>query len=367
MMSTMAVSEALSTQIQMVKADVERELGLFFDHKIAEASKIEAQYKRLLTEMKKYYLNGGKRLRPFLAYLGYRIGGGAASGKEYQRFIQIAAALEMYHQFALIHDDVMDRDTRRHNAPNLQGVYERFYGRTATPEIATHHAQNASLLAGDIALGFTFEMLMNAPLESEIRDRLQRELLKLHFSLAGGQFLDDVAVLHKDLNVRKIRKIYYYKTARYTVIFPLHFGGLIAGANDTILAILERYGQHAGIAFQIVDDLLGMYGTSKEIGKSVVTDLREGKRTILMYYGQKFADDTQADLIERSYGNPNITMNDLKMIRRVLTENGAKAKTIFMAQAEAEAAKRAIGKLALPGELPGMFVELTDFIINRKY
>lgn len=363
----MAVSEALATQMKMVKTDIERELGLFFDHKIAEASKIDAQYKRLLTEMKKYYLNGGKRLRPFLAYLGYRIGGGSADGKEYQRFIQAAAVLEMYHQFALIHDDVMDRDTRRHNAPNLQGVYERFYGRSQAPEVATHHAQNASLLAGDIALGFSFEMLMNAPLESEVRARLQRELLKLHFSLAGGQFLDDVAVLHKDMNIRKIRKIYYYKTARYTVVFPLQFGGLMAGANDTILTILERYGQHAGIAFQIIDDLLGMFGTTKEIGKSVVTDLREGKRTILMYYGQKFADDTQARLISRAYGNPSVTTNDLKLVRRVLSENGAKAKTVFMAQAEAEAAKQAIGKLALPGELPSMFIELTDYIINRKY
>lgn len=359
----MAASENLTKNIARVKADIDRELELFFDHKIAEAGRIDPQYKRLITEMKKFAMRGGKRLRPFMAWLGYEL----ASGRDYKKFIRTAAALEMYHQFALIHDDVMDQDTRRYGGPNVQGVYERFYGRTHDDTITQLHAQNAALLAGDIALGFAFEIIANSPFEAQVRERLNNELIKLHFTLAGGQFLDDVAVLHKELNPRKIRKTYYYKTARYSMIVPLTIGGMLAEANDTILQILERYGQHAGIAFQIVDDLLGMYGSTKEIGKPVLSDLQEGKRTILMYYGFKFADETQKVILKRNFGNPNVSMHDLKLVRKVLTDNGAKAKTIFMAQAEADAAKKAIGKLALPGELPELFNDLTTYLVDRKF
>lgn len=359
----MLASENLVINIARIKTDVDRELTLFFDHKIAEASRIDPQYKRLITEMKKFAMRGGKRLRPFMSYLGYQL----ASGKDYKKFIQTVTALEMYHLFALIHDDVMDQDTRRYGGPNVQGVYEKLYSRGHDHKLANLHAQNAAILAGDIALGFAFEILSNAPYPIETRERLTRELNKLHFTLAGGQFLDDVAVLHKELNPRKIRKTYYYKTARYSMIVPLTMGGMLAEANDTILQILERYGQHAGIAFQIVDDLLGMFGSTKEIGKPVLSDLQEGKRTILMYYGFKFADETQKVILDRNFGNVNVTMHDLKLVRKVLTENGAKAKTIFMAQAEAEAAKKAIGKLALPGELPELFSELTDYLVGRKF
>ena len=362
MMSKPDVSESLDQQIKHIKADIDRELALFFDHKITEAGRIDSQYKRLVSEMKKFTLRGGKRLRPFMAYLGYQVGG----GKSYDNFIRTAMAWELYHSFAVIHDDIMDQDSRRYGGPNITGAYERFYSRNNPKPQVDLHARNASLLAGDVAMGFSFEALMNAPIDMQLRERLVREMLKLHFSLAAGQFLDDVAVLHKDLNPKKIRKIYYYKTARYSMIVPLMSGGLLAGCNDTILDILEKYGRHAGIAYQISDDLLGMFGSSKELGKPVITDLREGKKTILMHYGYKFADATQTKILDKFYGNPDVSMRDLKLVRKILVENGAKAKTIFMARAESESAKQAIGKLALPGELPKIFVNFTDYLIGRS-
>ncbi|MBP9827042.1 polyprenyl synthetase family protein [Candidatus Saccharibacteria bacterium] len=361
-MSKTAISEELKTAISQIKTDIDRELAIFFDVKIAAAGRIDPDFKRLVSEMKKFALRGGKRLRPFMAWLGYQVAG----GKDYPAFLQTAVAWELYHNFAVIHDDIMDNDATRYGGPNIIGVYERQLKRTHTEAVSHHHARNAALLAGDVALGFAFEILQNAPVEPEVRDRLIREMWHLHFSLAAGQLLDDQAGISKEIKVKRIRKIYHYKTARYSMVVPLQSGAVMAGANATILEILEHYGEHAGIAFQIADDLLGMFGSSREIGKPNISDLREGKQTILMHYGFDFASETDKRILKTRFGNPAITTADLKLVRKVLTENGAKAKTIFIAQAEAEAAKKAIARLAMPGSLPQLFIDFTDYLVNRS-
>lgn len=361
-MSKPELSENLKTAIGKIKTDVDRELAIFFDVKIAEAGKLDSQYKRLLQEMKKFALRGGKRLRPFMAWLGWQIAG----GKDYDNFIQTVMAWELYHNFAIIHDDIMDNDSQRYGGPNVKGAYERLFRRSNSEEVADLHSRNMALLAGDIAIGLTLEVLQNAPYESEIKDRLLRDMLKLHFSLAGGQMLDDLAVISRDMNLAKIRKVYLYKTARYSMVAPMQSGAILAGANDTILNIIERYGVHAGIAYQIADDLLGMYGTAREIGKPTISDLREGKKTMLMYYGLQFANPADKKYLLAKWGNPNVNTTDLKQVRKILNENGAKAKTMFLAQAEADAAKKAIGKLAMPGELPQLFDTFTDYLVKRS-
>lgn len=361
-MSKLELSDELKLAIGRIKTDVDRELAIFFDMKIAEAGKLDPQYKRLLQEMKKFALRGGKRLRPFMAWLGWQIAG----GKNYDHFIQTVMAWELYHNFAIIHDDIMDNDDTRYGGPNIKGAYERLFRRSHSAEVADLHARNMALLAGDIAVGLTIEVLQNAPYPPEIKDRLQRDMLKLHFSLAGGQMLDDLAVITRDMNLAKIRKVYLYKTARYSMVAPMQSGAILAGANDTILNIIERYGVHAGIAYQITDDLLGMYGTAKEIGKPTITDLREKKKTILMYYGLQFANAADKAVLLAKWGNPRVTSSDLKLVRKILNDNGAKAKTIFLAQAEAVAAKKAIGKLAMPGELPKLFEDFTDYLVSRS-
>lgn len=360
-MSTPVISDELNAAVKRIKTDTDRELAVFLDHKIAAAGKIDPQYRRLITEMKKFILRGGKRLRPFMAYLGYQVAG----GEDYDTFIRTAIALEIYHSFAVIHDDIMDNDMMRYGGPNISGAYERHLRRSHPAELALLHSRNAALLAGDVALGFALELIQNSPAAPEIRERLHNELLKLHFTLAGGQLLDDLATLDKTLKVARIRKVYYLKTARYSMIFPLQTGAILADGNDTILQILERYGTHAGIAYQIADDLLGMFGSSREIGKPNISDLREGKQTMLMHFGFEFAGEADRKVLSERFGKANVSAQDLKLVRKILSDNGAKAKTIFMAQSEAAAAKKAIGRLAMPGTLPSMFGEFTDFLISR--
>ena len=358
----MEPSEQLLARIKRVKTSIDSELTKLWDNKIAEAGKIDPQYKRLLSEMKKFSLRGGKRLRPYLVSLGYEVAG----GKREKDAIQLGVAWELYHLFAAIHDDIMDQDEQRYGGPNITGAYVRLLRRRLDEAQAELHARNMALLAGDIALGMCHQVLDSMPVEIELRSQLKSELNRLHFQLAGGQQLDDLASTEKHLKLEKIKKIYVLKTARYSMVSPLRSGAILAGGNPTILNILENYGLHAGIAYQITDDLLGMFGAAREIGKPIISDLREGKRTLLMHYGFQFADETQTAVLKRFFGNQKVTQNDLKLVRKILTSNGSKAKTTFLAQEEANRAKKAIGKLALPSGLGDEFIALTDYLVSRK-
>lgn len=352
----------LAAAIAKIKELTDRELAIFFDLRASEAGKVDPQYKRLLLEMQKFSLRGGKRLRPFMAYLGYRLGG----GKDDESFARLALAWEVYHLGALIHDDIMDQDNRRYGGPNIAGVYEKQLKRKFNDEIVSKHSLNAALLAGDAAFLMAVELITTIPTEPEIRDRLLADFLKMHFRLVGGQFSEDLAALAPRLTPQQIRKIYINKSGHYSMVAPLRSGAVLAGSNDTILTILERYGLHAGVAFQITDDLLGMFGSAKELGKPTITDLREGKRTLLMYYGEKFANQADRAVLAAKFGNPDVNTQDLKLVRKILIENGAKAKTIFTARAETDAARKAMAKLALPGELPKLFNDLTLYLTGRR-
>jgi geranylgeranyl diphosphate synthase type II len=355
-------SPELASAIKEIKELTDRELGIFFDLRASEAGRFDGQYKRLVQEMKKFSLRGGKRLRPFMVHLGYRLGG---EGND-EAFARLALAWEVYHLGALIHDDIMDQDNQRYGGPNIAGTYEKQLKRKFSDEISHKHARNAALMAGDAAMMMAAELITTIPTEPEIRDRLLADFMKMHFRLVGGQFVEDFATLSNSLTPQQIRKIYVNKSGFYSMVAPLRSGAVLAKANDTILEILGRYGTHAGVAYQISDDLLGMFGSAREIGKPTITDLREGKRTLLMHYGFKFSSTPDSAVLKAKFGNPNVTTTDLKIVRRILTANGAKAKTIFTAQAEAEAAKKAIAKLALPGTLPTLFAELTDYLTARS-
>lgn len=361
-MTDIPPAELLRSAIGKIKVDVDRELALFFDHKMAEAGRVDPQYRKLLMETRKVCLRGGKRLRPFMAWLGWRLGGGT----DYDSFLKLAIAWEIYHLSAVILDDIMDHDTVRHGGLNVYGVYEKSLKRSHSPEITDKHARNAALMSGIATMMLSIEALRAINVEPELAARLENEFLKMHFKLVGGQFTEDIASLKKSLKPAEIRKIYVNKSGHYSMVAPLQSGARLAGTNDAILDILSLYGQHAGVAFQICDDVLGIFGSSREIGKSNTSDIEENKHTLLMHYGLEFADDTQRTILKKYLGKPNLTGADLKLVRKVLTDNGAKAKTIFVAQAEAEAAKKAFKKLALAGDVPILFDALTDYLVNRS-
>lgn len=362
MTATTPPAELLISAIGTIKVDVDRELALFFDHKIAEAGRIDPQYRKLMLETKKLVLRGGKRLRPFMAWLGWRLAG----GKDYGEFLKLACAWEIYHNSALILDDIMDQDHTRHNGLNIYGVYDKALRRSHSEETSTTHARNAALMSGISTMMLSVECIRTLRLEPEHLKTMEDTFLKMHFRLVGGQFAEDQAALQKTLKPQQIRKIYLNKSGYYSMVSPLQSGARLAGTNDAILQVLKSYGEHAGVAFQIIDDVIGTFGSSRQIGKSNTTDIEENKHTLLMHYGLEFADTRQKATLKKYLGAPHVSAAELKIVRKILVENGAKAKTLFVAQAEADSAKQAFKTLALAGDLPVLFDALTDYLVKRK-
>jgi geranylgeranyl diphosphate synthase type I len=284
-------------------------------------------------------MRGGKRLRPAFCYWGWRGAGGAPS----ESIVTASAALELFQAAALIHDDLMDgSDTRR----GMPAVHRRFAG---------VHRENdwrgdgerfglaGALLAGDICLVWTDELFSESGL-SEQQLRAGRAMFnRMRTELLGGQYLDVVTQAAPEPDpataIARARYVIRYKSAKYSVEHPLLIGGTLAGAGPELLAGYSEYGLALGEAFQLRDDLLGVFGDPDETGKPAGDDLREGKRTVLIGLALQHANPAQAGAVRRLLGDPRLDAEGVATLRGVIVDTGA-----------VDAVERLIGELAARAE-----------------
>ena len=267
-------------------------------------------------------LSGGKRLRAAFCLWGAR---GAAGGDLPAGAVDAAAAIELFHLGALIHDDVMDHSDRRRGMPT---VHRRFADRHTADGLAGDpeaFGQAVAILAGDLCLMWSDEVLADAvsAASPEIGQRARAVWSLMRDETVGGQYLDMLAQATPTTSLTRTRLVLHYKSAKYTVAQPLRLGGALAGADDDLLDAYESLGLIAGEAFQLRDDLLGVFGDVATTGKPVIDDIREGKRTLLVAVASERADPAQRLLLERSLGNPHLTDDDLVAVGRVLHDTGA--------------------------------------------
>jgi geranylgeranyl diphosphate synthase, type I len=256
---------------------------------------------------------GGKRLRPAFCYWAF-VGAGGDPASEL--VVDAAAALELLHTFALVHDDVMDgselrrgrpavhRDFRdRHDAMDGRGERRRF-------------GDGAAILVGDFAFVYSDVLFGGAPPEARaVFDELRIEL-------CVGQFLDLVGTAGRSTDPAFAARIERYKSGKYTVERPMHLGASLAGRLDELAGPLSRVGLPLGEAFQLRDDVLGVFGDARVTGKPVGDDLREGKLTPLVAVAFANADAEQRRCLER-LGTASMTAADLADLQSVLVDTGA--------------------------------------------
>ena len=272
-----------------------------------------------LTDALADLISGGKRLRPAFCYWGYR----GAGGEDDEAIVEAAAALELFQACALIHDDVMDgSDTRR----GLPAVHRRFASMHRTeswsgdPEA---FGTGAAVLLGDLCLVWSDEMLGRCGLPSDrlaagtaVYDAMRTELM-------GGQYLDLLEQARGGGSVERARRVARYKSAKYTIEKPLHLGAALAGAGQDVLDGYSGYGLPLGEAFQLRDDVLGVFGDPSVTGKPAGDDLREGKRTVLVAMALETATRAQAAVVRRHLGDPHLSADGVAQLRGVLTDTGA--------------------------------------------
>ncbi len=262
-------------------------------------------------------LGGGKRLRPAFCHWGFVGAGGEA---EHQQVIDAGAALELLHAFALFHDDVMDGSSTRRGEPTVHTVHEQRHGGHWAGE-PRRYGEGVAILVGDLTFVYADQLMRGASAPAwDIWNELRIEL-------NIGQYLDIVGSAHRERRWQKAAQICRYKSGKYTIERPLHLGALLAAPEraDELLAPLSAYGLPLGDAFQMRDDVLGVYGDTVITGKPVADDLREGKPTPLMALACAAATPAQAAVLDR-VGEPDMSEQTIANVQQVIIDTGALAE-----------------------------------------
>jgi geranylgeranyl diphosphate synthase type I len=273
--------------------------------------------------VEEFVLGGGKRLRPAFGYWGYR----AASGVDSDRVVATLAALEFVQASALIHDDLMDRSDTRRGEP---AVHRRFAARhraegwRGDPDA---FGDSAAILLGDLCLVWSDEMLHAGGLPPQTLARARPVFDEMRTEVTVGQYLDVFAQATAHTSVELAGKVARYKAAKYTVERPLLLGAALADAPPPVRAGLSAYGLPLGEAFQLRDDVLGVFGDPAQTGKPAGDDLREGKRTYLVAAAFEAAGDPERAVLEARLGDPALDPAGVATLRHVITSTGALDRT----------------------------------------
>ena len=340
-----------------VKSQVNQIIQQVIEQQKQRAEVIDAAYGQLWQEVGTLIMAGGKRIRPYLTYLTYA----SFSGKSEEIFA-VAAAQEFLHFALLIHDDIIDRDTIRYGRKNIMGKYETIYTQAAAD--ASHFASGAALIAGDLALSQAYTLINQTTFVANKKAEAMHYLSAAIFEVAGGELLDmEAAFQQPSADYFKIAR---YKTASYSFIYPLLTGATLASAPADTLEHLRYYGSHLGIAYQLSDDLLGLYGDEESIGKPVISDLREGKKTHLFELIQQSSNEVDRNYFNQVWGNPGVTMEDVERVRQIGLDTDAKSSVEELMRDYAHQALKSLEQLKLSEAESKPFRELADGAVNRS-
>jgi len=253
--------------------------------------------------------------------------------------------MELFQSGLLVHDDIMDRDLVRRGQPSIFKQYSEMADRARHADPA-HIGQALGICAGDVAYFLAFELLAGthapSPVVGEVLALCAREL-----SAVGIAQMQDVAwgASKDDVSVEEILRMYKYKTGRYSFSLPLLTGALFAGAPRDLRARLDSFGESVGLLFQVRDDELGLFGDEKELGKPVGSDVREGKKTILISLLREAATPAERLRLDGVVGNPRATEADLDLVRNLAASAGVRQRIDAIITRFAEQARTAIRSL----------------------
>lgn len=306
---------------------------------------------------------GGKGLRGALVYYSYKL----FTDKEEEDIYKVAAAIELYHLYLLIHDDVMDRADTRHGKKTINEIYSQGSVSIEVPRPEWEHFGNSEAInAGDILSHLSTELVLGTSFSAEAKVRVVQCIQRHLIHTGYGQFMDVWGGLYDELSEEDVMQVYRYKTGNYTFENPMMVGAILGGATKDELKYLQDFAIPCGITYQIVDDILGLYSNSETLGKPILSDLKEGKRTILVVYTGLHVNEEQNARLEWILGNQQITMDDLKEVQQLIEESGALDHARTLARASVEVAKDSLlGNFDKDHPSIHFLVGLSDYIISR--
>lgn len=342
------------------RPQIEAFLDKFFADQAQRAAKISplcAQSIKMYNE----YMHGGKMIRGCLTCLGYE----SAGGKDLKAIVQVAAGIEIIHHFILIHDDWIDNDLLRHSKPTIHLQFEKIFQNKFKKGDKLRWSGGMAVTLGDIGdwLGHQLIAQSNFPSSNKINalSLLGDNLVNTGF----GQFIDITYDLQPGFDWNKIILIRKLKTAYYTLVMPLMIGISLASKDKKRLQAVENFGFPVGIAFQLRDDYLGLFGQEKVTGKSSTNDLREGKKTLIIAKALQLLKGKEKKTLQNALGNPNLKESEIKKVKEIIFRSGAVEECDCLARQLVEKGKKSISSLTDDPELAQVYSTLADYLITR--
>lgn len=341
----MTSTAPVPTRLAEVPDAVEAVLRDFLDTAVSTSAAISPVVGSSAQVVADFVLSGGKRIRPVFAFAGWQAGNGdparVPTGSTDSDALRICAALELVQACALIHDDIIDASDTRRGRPTVHRVFERGHGDSGWRGDAADHGIASAILAGDFALAWADDLVHGyapATLSPAGRPIAGADVTPLppgviatwaamRTEVLGGQVLDIVNEVSGEESAEAAYRVMEFKTAAYTVARPLELGARVAGASEELIDQLRSVGHDLGIAFQLQDDLLGVFGDPERTGKPSGDDLAAGKRTALLALGLARADERDPALGDalRSVLGTELSPDELTSARGILTDVGAVA------------------------------------------
>jgi geranylgeranyl diphosphate synthase, type I len=290
-----------------------------------------------------FVLGAGKRLRPAFAYWGWR----GAGQPDRPQLVHAVASLELLQACALIHDDVIDGSQTRRGRPSVHRRFGALHRGAGWAGSAERFGVASAILLGDMCLTWSFRMLRQCGLDPAAVQRAMPVHEQMCTEVTAGQYLDVLAQAQQATDVDTALRVIRLKTAKYTVERPLHLGGALAGCGPELAAAYTGYGLPVGEAFQLRDDLLGVFGDPAVTGKPAGDDLREGKRTVLIALAAGRAGAAQRALLDRLLGDPVLPADGVAALREMIAGTGAVAEVERMIAERVEAGMAALAAAPL--------------------
>ena len=283
--------------------------------------------------------------------------------------VQLSLYPEILHVFILVHDDIADRDLKRYGGPTLEADFQNQFKERFGYDNKMF-GQSLAIIGGDLLHVLATGVLDDANAPAELKIKVQRHIQNvLHQVIAGWNihFWQNSVPLSEAKSERYLKGMELV-SASYTIQGPLEMGLILSGTQDKYSKILAEYGYHVGMAFQIQDDILGVFGDSKQTGKPSGNDIREGKKTLLVLEGYQKASDSQKKILEQHIGNTEITDQDLNAVKEIITSTNSLELSKQTAAEHAQKAQTILEKLKdVDPDSKQKLQELAEFVVARKY
>lgn len=334
--------------IEKYREKVNSELLTFLNKKLEKDGKYSKHVKELIENVLEYNVWGGKRIRPLTIISAYKC------FKDDDKVIPASICIELMQAYLLIHDDIIDKSDLRRGKPAMHKIYGKK---------DNHFGISMAILAGDLCASYVYDGII----ESDFSDKEKAEAIKYINWIINreiyGQALD-ISDSFRELKEEDVWKIYELKTATCTMQGPVYIGAVLANASKDKIERLQRYAYNMGLAFQIQDDINGIFGNAEEMGKPNDSDIKEGKKTLLIVKALEFSNKEDREFLLKKYGDSDINETDMIRIREIIKSCSALTHCKNKFNELIEKGKESLMNVELKEEGKDFLLEIADYIKN---